>query len=170
MKRPDSRKIVESHSLRALDDLWYHAMTDSKVEIREAGKAALEVCIAALPAAISYAHREDLLGMALSPLTSLGSSAGTIHGAVLTCCVLAETAEPGDNFVPLAWKSVLKVKDRDSLIASACMEFVTIAAQTRKSIFCADILHPSMKWICEAIKRDKDQVPGTSSIDDTIQS
>ena len=160
MKRPDSRKIVDNHSLRALDDLWFHAMMDSKLEIREAGKLALEACIIALPAAMSYVHREDLLGVALNPLNSSASSASILHGAVLTCCVLAETAKEGDNFVPLAWKSVLSVKDKDGLISQACMNFVTIAAQTSKNVFCSEIIHPSMKWLCEAIKREKDQLAG----------
>jgi hypothetical protein len=138
-------------------------MTDSNIEIRQAGQLALEACIIALPPQMSFLHKQDLMRMALLPLQSIASSASSLHGAILTCTVLASSTQEGEDFVSPSWKLIMKVKERDSIVSAACMDYLSVAAKVDKAVFSSEILHPTMRWLVEAIKREKDQVAGKLS-------
>lgn len=158
----ESRAVVAHHIPRSVHSLWDSALQDQKLEIREAGKLALEVCVANLSIADAPVHREVLLNDILSVFSTYTSGAHAIHGALLAACVLARTVGPGDNTVQPLWPFVLKVKDRDMQSSRAAMEFMTIAAEKSSSAFLHQWLRPTMIWLCDAMKRERDQNAGES--------
>lgn len=105
-------------------------------------------------------HREILLNDVLSVLSPHASSAHQIHGALLTACVLARTVEGGDSSIQLLWPYVLKAKDKDLHSTRAAMEFMTIAAEKTPAAFLLQWLQPTMTWLCEAMKRERDHNAG----------
>lgn len=164
MKDTYTTRLVANQSPRALDALWAHALTDPTLEVREAGRVALEACVAALPGPIAYEHRRDLLETALSTLQSVVTASYIVHGAVLTCLVLARASDQDDGFVTAMWPLVLRVKDRDPLLAKACMDFLVIAAEKNPAIFESDWLHPSMTWICEGLQKQLSDGEGNARL------
>lgn len=156
----DARKVVERHVSRAVHSLWDSALQDHKIEIREAGRLALEVCVSQMSLAEALEHREILLDDVLSVLTSHNSNAHDVHGALLASCVLVKTAEEGESSVQILWPAVLKVKEKDMQASRAAMEFMTIAAEKSTPNFLPQWLQPSMTWLCDVMKRERDQNAG----------
>lgn len=140
--------------------MWDSALLDSKPEIREAGYIALQACVAALGPADRLEHRNILLNDALTAVASPTSTGHAVHGALLACCILAKTSNGDHSAIQSMWPFVLKVKERDYQVVRAAMDFVTIAAEHSSDAFLLQWLQPTMNWLCEAMKRDRDQVPG----------
>lgn len=135
-------------------------MQDQKLEVREAGKLALDVCLSHMSLSQALEHREFLLEDVLSVLASHTSSAHAVHGALLTACVLAKTAEEGEASLQLLWPAVLRSKEKDLQASRAAMEYVTIASRKSSAAFLLQWLQPTMAWLCEAMKRERDQNAG----------
>lgn len=155
--------MVAHHLPRAIHSLWDSALQDHRLEIREAGKQALEVCVANMSTGDVAVHRAILLNDVLAVLATYTSGAHAIHGALLTSCVLAKTASDGDSSLQLLWPSVLKVKEKDVQSSRAAMEFITIAAEKAPVAFLSTWLEPTMTWLCEAMKRERDYHAGKVS-------
>lgn len=157
-----SRAVVARHLSRTVHSLWDSALQDHKLEIREAGKLALEVCVANMPLSDALVHRDILFEDVLAVLDANASGAHAVHGALLTACVLAKTVEDGDTSLLLLWPAVLRVKDKDLQSSRAAMEFMNIAAEKSPVVFLRKWLQPTMTWLCDAMKRERDQNAGES--------
>jgi hypothetical protein len=160
-RSPEASQVVKRYTSRAVHTLWDSALQDHKIEIREAGKLALEACVTHLAEADKQEHRQILLEDTLSSLNSFLTAPHAVHGALLTACVLAKTSGDDTSAIQALWPAVLRVKDRDGQATRATMEFITIAADASSSSYHLQWLSPTMNWLCEAMKRERDQIPGT---------
>lgn len=95
-----------------------------------------------------------------------------LHGAVLTCCVVARTlqADPqGDSFAHNIWRSLMAIKGASLDVSKACLEFMVIDATRSKSAFCSHWVDHAMKWMCEMLTAE-DDLPGSCSLIAKIES
>lgn len=130
-------------------------MTALKAEIRLEARSALEACLRRLPPEHRTYHEEALMAQAIGCMTSYASSAATLHGSILVCNVLLDLRDDLDRELLIMWPAILKVKERDTYVGSAAMQFMASAARKGTQHFRDHWLNPTLSWLVQEMKRER---------------
>lgn len=160
MKRPTSAKIVRAHAPRALEDLWEHALTDAKHEVREAGRCAIEACLQALQDDLAGPEsRHGLLRIAIQAMHAPGANPARLHGGALACCALAKLTPASEaDIVQAIWQPLLDIRDRDTTTNTAILDFTVLAAVRDSQDFRSERQTTVFRWLAELYKREREHV------------
>lgn len=161
MQTPTSAVVVRDQAARAIQDIWSHALTDPKQNIRDGARVALEACLSALSQEEGPMARNELLTTAIKAIHSPMATPAKLHAGALACCALAKVA-PADEqeAIECIWDPLLDVRDRDTTANRSIMEFVALCAPRDPEAFCSKWLSSVFPWLADASKREKEQVAG----------